>query len=210
MNELGVDFGYVLYESEVLIASEESVLKVENIRDFAAVYLDNELQGAIADNHKQLRLKSMPGKYRLRLYVENIGRITYGPEILDNLKGVFGEIQLNEEIIKHWTLTELKVKSFDIKHLKFSDIGQHTTPGFYKATFLTRRPRDKYLDLSGWGMGEAWINGNYLGSFWEQENQQSILIPAALLRKGMNEIVVFELKNNQQKSFKFSDVPVFK
>ena len=210
MNELGVDFGYVLYESEVLIESEESVLNVENIRDFAAVYLGEVLQGTITDNQKQLRLKSKPGKYRLRLYVENIGRITYGPEILDNSKGVFGDIQLNGETVDNWTMIELNVRSCDVKQLKFGDFGKKTTPGFFKACFSTNRPRDKYLDISGWGMGEAWINGKYIGSFWEKEKQQSILIPATILKKRMNEIVVFELKNNQQKSLKFSGAPVFK
>lgn len=209
MNELGVDFGYVLYESEVLIESEESVLYVENIRDFAAVYLGEVLQGVITDNQKQIKLKSQQGKSRLRLYVENIGRITYGPEILDNSKGLFGIIQINGETIENWTITELKVRSCDVKQLKFGDFGKKTTPGFFKASFSTNSPRDKYLDVTGWGMGEAWINGKYIGSFWEKEKQQSILIPATILKKGMNEIVVFELKNNQQKSLRFSCNPVF-
>ena len=30
------------------------------------------------------------GIHKLSIYTENIGRITYGPEILDNSKGIYG------------------------------------------------------------------------------------------------------------------------
>ena len=43
-------------------------------------------------------------------------------------------------------------------------------------------------------MGEVWINGHYLGSFWDEEKQQSILIPAEILAEKGNRIVVFDLK----------------
>jgi len=40
----------------------------------------------------------------LRIYAENIGRITYGPEILDNLKGLFGRITLDGEALSGWKI----------------------------------------------------------------------------------------------------------
>ena len=59
-------------------------------------------------------------------------------------------------------------------------------------------------------MGEVWINGNYIGSFWEEEKQQSLMIPASILVNGENEIVIFEIKNNKTNTIKITNSPVFK
>ncbi len=42
-------------------------------------------------------------------------------------------------------------------------------------------------------MGEVWINGQYIGSFWENISQRTIPVPAAILAKGINRVVVFGL-----------------
>lgn len=91
MGDVGVEFGYVLYQAAITVPAGEAALELENVRDYAAVYLDGVFQGTLTDNRKTLTLKAEPGRHTLQLYVENIGRITYGPEILDNSKGLFGE-----------------------------------------------------------------------------------------------------------------------
>ncbi|WAC39559.1 hypothetical protein [Pedobacter sp. SL55] len=146
----------------------------------------------------------------LQIYVENIGRITYGPEITDNSKGLFGEVTLDGNEISNWKMIPLNIKKYSIKDLKFENRTEAATPGFYKGTFKLDEAIKTYLDISGWGMGEVWINQKYVGSYWEEEKQRSILIPAENLMQGDNEIVVFELKNNQQKTMKLSQTPVFK
>lgn len=210
MNDLDVEFGYVLYQTEINVESDEALLEVENIRDYAVIYLDEELQGAVTDNNKKLVLQSEPGEYSLRIYVENIGRITYGPEILDNSKGLFGDISIDGESLEDWTMTELKVRKTKMEDLVFSPQIEANLPEFHKAYVEIADPKDMYLDVSGWGMGEAWINGQYLGSYWEEEKQQSIQVPASALKQGENELIVFDLKNNKQSSMKFSSEPVFK
>ena len=90
MNELGIEFGYALYEAEITVEGVAPILAVENIRDYASVYVDGRLQGWITDNQKNIKLTVSTGTHHLQLYAENIGRITYGPEILDNSKGLFG------------------------------------------------------------------------------------------------------------------------
>ena len=94
MNELGIEFGYALYEAEITVEDVDPILAVENIRDYASVYVDGRLQGWITDNQKNIKLTVSTGTHHLQLYAENIGRITYGPEILDNSKGLFGSITL--------------------------------------------------------------------------------------------------------------------
>lgn len=209
-NDLNIEFGYVLYQAEVEIKSEESVLELENVRDYAAVYLNNNLQGAITDRNKRLTLNAAPGKYTLQLYTENIGRITYGPEILDNSKGLFGSITLDGQEIENWIIIPLNIKNYNIENLQFETKSPDGLPTFHKGYFDIETPEDTYLDISGWGMGEVWVNGNYVGSYWEEEKQQSIQIPAENLLKGKNEIVIFELKNNSRKTMRLSAEPVFK
>ena len=191
MSDVGVEFGYVLYQAAITVPAGEAALELENVRDYAAVYLDGVFQGTLTDNRKTLTLKAEPGRHTLQLYVENIGRITYGPEILDNSKGLFGEARLGGETIAGWTITPLEVRDADPEALEFEGA--------------------VYLDVSGWGMGEVWINGHYLGSFWDEEKQQSILIPAEILAEKGNRIVVFDLKNNDPgATMRLSDKPVFK
>jgi hypothetical protein len=209
MNDLDMEFGYVLYESEINVESEDAVLELEHVRDYAVVFVDDRLQGTLTDSKKKVPLKIGPGKYRLKLFVENIGRITYGPEILDNAKGLFGSISLDREEVENWTMIPLNIKGADVAELIFDVRKPLVLPCFLKGAFNVDKAADCYLDISGWGMGEVWINGKYIGSFWEEEKQQSIQISADVLIKGKNEITVFELKNTEQKNMKITDKPVF-
>ncbi|RZK58494.1 MAG: hypothetical protein EOO87_00040 [Pedobacter sp.] len=210
MNDLNVEFGYVLYQSEITTQSDSEDLELENVRDYATIYVDGKLQGRMTDNNKKIAIKTTPGKYMLKIYVENIGRITYGPEITDNSKGLFGGITLNGNEITNWKMIPLNIKKYPVKDLKFQNRTATHEPGFYKGKFELNAAKNNYLDISGWGMGEVWVNQKYVGSYWEEEKQQSILIPSANLVQGENEIIVFELKNTQQKKMKLSQTPVFK
>ena len=51
MNDMGIDFGYALYETELKTEEENPTLDVENIRDYATVYLNGNLQGCLTDDH---------------------------------------------------------------------------------------------------------------------------------------------------------------
>jgi len=210
MNDLNMEFGYVLYQTEITTKAESEDLELENVRDYAVVYVDGKLLGRLTDNHKKIDVKTPAGKYLLQIYVENIGRITYGPEITDNSKGLFGAVTLAGNKILNWKMIPLMIKQYPVKDLVFEDRKETALPGFYKGNFKIDELKKTYLDITGWGMGEVWVNQKYIGSYWEEEKQQSILIPSEDLVKGENEIVVFELKNNRQKTMKLSQIPVFK
>jgi hypothetical protein len=209
MNDLGMEFGYVLYKANITAESESAVFELENVRDFAVVYVDGELRGTLSDKRKEIQLENLSGTHELQLYVENIGRITYGPEILDNSKGLFGQVLLEGEDVENWTMIPLNIRNYKIMNLTFDSRVNVQSPSFYKGTFKVDAVKNRYLDISGWGMGEVWINNTYLGSYSEQEKQQSILIQSDVLVSGDNEIVVFELKNSQQQTMKLSQSPVF-
>lgn len=209
MNELGMGFGYVLYETQISVNAESVQLDVENVRDYAAVYVDGKFQGGLTDDKKTLSIHSAGGQHKLQLYVENIGRITYGPEILDNSKGMFGTVTLDGEGLENWNMIPLLIKECPVNDLKFSEWRETGVPCFYKGTFSLDNPQDTHLNVSGWGMGEVWINGQYVGFYWEENPQQSIQIPASALVKGNNHLIVFELKKNGKRTMSFSDKIIF-
>ena len=208
-NDLNKEFGYVLYEAKITVASDDAVLQLENVRDYAAVYVDSLLQGTVTNSQNKLVLQVGAGSYTLRLYAENIGRITYGPEILDNWKGLFGSITLDGEEIEEWKIIPLNVKEYQQKDLSFVAGNNGVLPHFHKGLFSVSKTTGAYLDMSGWGMGEVWVNGQYIGSYWEKEKLKSIQLPAEMLKKDKNEVVVFELKNNKQQTVKLANAPVF-
>ncbi|WP_313184020.1 hypothetical protein [Sphingobacterium siyangense] len=209
-NDLDIESGYVLYQTEINTDAESEELELENVRDYAVVYVDGKVQGSLTDKSKKLAIKGNPGKHLLQFYVENIGRITYGPEITDNSKGLFGTITLDGNDLQDWKMIPLTVRNYPLKDLVFEQRSVNDSPGFYKGQFEHNLSGNKYLNMTGWGMGEVWLNQKYLGSYWEEEKQQSILIPSEDLIPGKNELVIFELKNNQQKKISLSPTPVFK
>ena len=210
MNDLNIEFGYVLYQTEINIDTESKELELENVRDYAVVYVDGKLQGTLTDQDKTLIIQVDPGNHTLQFYVENIGRITYGPEITDNSKGLFGNVTLDGNNIQNWKMVPLNVRNYPIKDLVFEQNPGTDTPGFYQGQFDFNHPQNMYLNMTGWGTGEVWLNQPYLGSYREEENQQSILIPSENLVTGKNELVIFELKNNKQKKISLSPTPIFK
>ena len=53
---------------------------------------------------------------------------------------------------------------------------------------------DTFLRLSGFGKGAAWLNGFALGRYWEAQGpQHTLYVPAPVLKKGANELLVFEV-----------------
>ncbi len=209
MNDLGVDFGYMLYEASVTTDTEECELEIENVRDFATVYVDGKPVGRLTGENRKLGFRVSSGTHTLRLYAENIGRVTYGPEILDNSKGLFGNAFLNGVAVEGWKMTVLEARDCSVDGLVFGECGDYTTPGFYEGTFRSDASRDTNLDMSGWTMGEVWVNGQYVGSYWTENTERSVSVPASILKEGENRVVVFELGSGAQ-TVRLSDTPVFK
>ena len=150
MNDLGMEFGYVLYEAEVTLPGGDAELELANVRDYAAVYLDGEFRGTMTDSRKTLTLHAEAGSHALQLYVENIGRITYGPEILDNSKGLFGSVRLGGEEVAGWRITPLEVRDADTESLDFGPLGPCNVPCFRRGYFDCAAGNGVYLDVSGW------------------------------------------------------------
>jgi beta-galactosidase len=66
-------------------------------------------------------------------------------------------------------------------------------PGVYRATFNVRKPSDTFLNFETWGKGLVYVNGHAMGRIWEIGPQQTLYMPGCWLKKGENEIIVFDI-----------------
>ncbi|RXK83983.1 beta-galactosidase [Filimonas effusa] len=189
--KLGQAYGYVLYRTTVKNAAA-GMLAVNGLRDYALVFVNGKKQGVLDRMKKQdsLWLKLDPGTQTIDILVENMGRINFGPNLLKNEKGIVGNVLLNGKELLNWEMFSLPMSAIDNITYGNAANGQ---PVFRKAEFNLSETGDTYLDMSQWGKGCAWINGHHLGRYWEIGPQQTLYVPAEWLKKGKNELVVFEM-----------------
>ena len=91
-----------------------------------------------------------------------------------------------------YDLLDVTAHEDNLDKLDFTKGYKEGTPGFYRFTFEVEEAGDTFLDFAGWGKGCAFLNGFNLGRFWEIGPQKRLYIPAPLLKKGVNEIILFE------------------
>ena len=67
---------------------------------------------------------------------------------------------------------------------------------------------DTFLDLENFTKGFVTINGFNVGRYWEIGPQKRLYIPAGIIKKGKNEIIVFETDGVKGKTeVEFVDTP---
>jgi beta-galactosidase len=207
MEELGQDFGFVLYERRLDTAGP-ALLHAPGVRDRAQFFLDGRPAGVLErENHEHtLAFTVPPGGAVLSVLVENQGRVNYGPGIHDR-KGLTGQVTVNgTPLTGGWTSRPLPLDDLgDLRHGPAA--GPVVGPVFHRGTFEVAEPADTYLDLSGWTKGCAWINGFALGRYWSRGPQERLYVPGPVLRPGSNDVVVLELHAAARSSVDLRDAP---
>jgi beta-galactosidase len=191
METFGQDYGYILYRTE-LTGPVAGRLVVDDLRDFASVYLDHRLVGTLDRRLKQTQLDITvpPGSVTLDVLVENTGRINYGPRLQDGQAGITRSVSLAGRELSGWQVYSLPMTGPE--GLKGWQTGFTAGPAFHRGTFSIASVADTYLDVSKLGKGFVWVNGHNLGRVWSIGPQQSLFLPAPWLRKGLNQVVVFD------------------
>jgi beta-galactosidase len=206
MEELGQDFGFVLYSAELPTAGPV-LLEVEGVADRAQVFVAGQPAGVLEreSHHRALAFTSPAAGARLDLLVENQGRVNYGQGIHDR-KGVLGEVRANNRPLPRWTSRPLDLA--DLAPLPF---GRTDTPpvgpAFHRGVLALEEAADTYLDLTGWTKGNAWVNGFHLGRYWSRGPQNRLYVPGPVLRAGDNDIVVLELHATTRAAVDLRDTP---
>jgi len=192
--DLGQAYGWVLYRT-TLNGGQAGLLKIKALRDYALVFINGKRAGVLDRRLYQdsLQVKLPKGKVTLELLVENLGRINFGPYLLQNKKGITEKVLLNDKELLNWQQFRLPFDTLPAGKAKAYSLTRGNAPVLKEGTFVLSKTGDTYLDMSSWGKGTVWINGHNLGRYWEIGPQQTIYVPAEWLKAGENHIAVLEL-----------------
>ncbi|MBE5947428.1 MAG: beta-galactosidase [Lachnospiraceae bacterium] len=195
MEKLDQNYGYTLYRSK--LEKEKSVGKIKLIdaNDRANIYVNQQHLVTLYDREllkeHSVECNSMTdGDNYIDVLMENMGRVNFGPKIEKQRKGVDGFIQVNGHAHFNWEHYALPLDNVD--KIDFTKEYKEGVPAFYRYTFNAEEIGDTFLDLEGFGKGCAFINGFNLGRFWEIGPQKRLYVPGPLIKKGENEIIIFE------------------
>lgn len=200
MEQMGQDFGYIHYKTTI---DGGGKLTIRELRDYAVILVDGVQVGSldrrylqnsitIADNGKKGRV--------LEILVENVGRVNYGSELRNNRKGITNKVELNGQELRGWTITALPLYKETFKGQAFKVGSTGGKPAFLKGQFTLDKLGDTFLDMGKFVKGAVWINGHSIGKYWSVGPQQTLYVPAPWLKKGKNEIVVFEYEPTTTRS----------
>ncbi len=188
MEHYGIGYGYILYETTLNRNYTDASLWFESIGDRAHIYVEERLQGILYINDEKLSLKiNASAGERLFILVENMGRTNYGSKMMRK-KGIAGRVLLNGKLHFNWKAYPLEMNN--LQGLVYGEeLGGR---GFYKGELWVEAPTDTFLRTDNFSKGFVTVNGFNVGRFWELGPQKTLYVPASLLKKGTNEIVVFE------------------
>ncbi|UBM59236.1 beta-galactosidase [Marinilongibacter aquaticus] len=194
--------GFALYRT-TLIGRKEGKLQITDLHDFATVFLDGELIGTV-DRTKGENTIAVPKSKNafpvLEIFVEGMGRINFAQELIDR-KGITERVSLNGMTLMNWEVYSLPMHSEYIKKLSANKANLKSGI-FFKGEFVLSSVADTYIDMSNYKKGVVWVNGHNLGRYWEVGPQHALYCPAPFLKKGKNEIVVFDLLQEEAQSLK--------
>jgi beta-galactosidase len=194
--DLHQGYGYVWYRKRIIQAIH-GMLNIPGLSDYAIVYINGKRVGVLNRMENRFSLKvTIPANSVLDIFVENMGRINYGAEITQNSKGIVGRVTINGTDLKgNWLHYRFPFDSaFSLRDYQNSGKAYH--PAIYFGSFELHKTGDTFLDMRHWGKGIVWVNGHNLGKYWNIGPQQTLFLPGCWLRKGRNDIQIFEELNN--------------
>ncbi|KAM4566081.1 beta-galactosidase-1-like protein 2 [Odontesthes bonariensis] len=206
----GQSYGYTLYETT--ITSGGALKSKNNVRDRALVFVDKHFVGVLDYEVQELAISEGKGRRTLGLLVENCGRVNYGETLDEQRKGLVGDIQLNTDLLRDFIIHSLDMKPGFVNRLESSGhwmpMRQRPSfPAFFQASLhLNGSPKDTFIKLPGWSKGVVFVNGKNLGRYWSIGPQQTLYVPGPLLRRGDNQVTVFEEQETDGK-IQFSSSP---
>ncbi len=187
--------GFILYRTK-LVGHHSGKLTLTELHDYANIYVDGRYIGTLDRTKKETTLEipeTDPPAQRLDILVEGMGRINYGQHMIDR-KGITDRVTLNGMTLMDWDIFNLPMESRFLSSLKFVVGAPPETPGaFFRGSFDLQELGDTYVDMSLWKKGVLWVNGKNLGRYWEIGPQKRLFLPAPFLKKGKNDIIVFDL-----------------
>lgn len=205
MEAIGQAYGLILYRHITTTPVKGKVKTGDSPRDRVLVYVNGKRVGVIDSMYETPQTVNIELKPHdvLDLLVENMGRVNYGPRIVDQRKGIVGNVTIGDTVLQEWEIYSLPLES--PPHVPPSDVKTTTTassgPVFYSGSFEVDTIGDTFLELPGWTKGVVWVNGVNLGRYWIVGPQQTLYLPGCYLRKPQNTVTVLELEPSGNEGF---------
>ena len=194
MEEIDQDYGFIMYRYHLTVPGTYPVELFE-LRDRAVILVNGMPAGTLYRNDPQPHrvMVTIPeGGADVDVLVENMGRINYGYLMNQDRKGILfmGIAYTMREMSR---LKAISLPMNDISGLPFKPFKSMEEPAFYRGSFYAETVCDTFIKIPGGMKGNVWLNGFNLGRYWNVGPQLTLYAPAPLLKKGRNEVVVFEL-----------------
>ncbi len=208
MEALGQAYGYIVYRTTVH-DPVRGELVIHDVRDYAQVYINGTLAATL---DRRLGQDSVPltiatPDARLDIVMENGGRVNFTKVLRAERKGIEHSVTLAGAPLTGWDIFPLPMRDAPNPRRRASAV---RGPAFYRGQFELSAPGDTYLDLRGWGKGAVWVNGHALGRFWDIGPQLALYLPGAWLKRGTNDVVVFDLQTPESTTLQGVTGPIWK
>lgn len=209
MEDISQNYGYILYRTYIKDNETLNEIRFEGAADRIQCYHNGELiHIAFAENiYDKAEFSHREQGGRVDLLCENIGRENFGTGLETQRKGISGGVKINDHRQFGFEIYPLPLDEKQIKSIDFNGGYIKGSPAFYKFEFEADELCDTFLDTDGFGKGCAFINGFNLGRFWEIGPQKRLYIPAPLIKKGHNTIIIFETEGKAADSIALCDEP---
>ena len=228
MEALGQDFGFVLYQTTLTGPFEKMRLSIDGLHDRALIYLNQTLVGIKERTGKrddEILIGLDAGQScTLSILVENMGRINYGPKLLDE-KGILHGVRIGPMNHFGWTMHPIFCNHFQSvnwtqlgnnqpQSKTFADSFSQLGCKFGFGPILLRgfveidQPGDTFIRPKGFEKGMIAVNGFLLGRYYNSAGpQKTLYLPGPLLKKGTNEIILLELEQMEVPSLLLEKEP---
>lgn len=201
MEDTGQSYGYILYRTSIANA-QNGELHIDELHSYAQVYLDGTLVGTLDRrlNQASLPIHTTHENTRLDILVENTGRVNFGRQFPHERAGITHQVTLADAPLTGWQIYPLPMQN--VSKLAYQS-RQCMGACFYQATFQVNDPADTFVDTRSLSKGVVFVNGRPLGRFWNIGPQGTLYLPGSWLKKGLNEIVVFDLNGQADPNVPF-------
>lgn len=204
MEAFGQNQGLIIYRTK-LIGHKSGKLKIWEPHDYALVFLNGAFVDTVyrdGGNWEVALPKTDVVNPELEIVVEGMGHINFAQFMIDR-KGITDRVTLNGMTLMNWEISLFKMdETFMNKQQKLDKkiIKEEMPCNFFKGVFNLTETGDTFIDLSNYSKGVLFVNGHNLGRYWNIGPQQRLYCPANWLKKGKNEIVVFDFFQWNNKS----------
>ena len=193
MEDVDQAYGYILYRT-VIADPVEGDLVLDQLHDYARIYANGTLLGTLDRRLGQNRLHvDLKGRNtRLDILVENTGRVNFTTAIRGERQGITHQVTLAGKPLTGWQIYSLPMSAPEKLPFRAADC---TGACFYRGTLHVDRAGDTFLDTGSFTKGFVWVNGHPLGRIWNIGPQRTLYLPGPWLRKGDNDVIVFDLQS---------------